>query len=64
MQSYLNNINEFKKVGYVLVQECSKEDYELLEEIAGREVCSDELCELCPIFSDTEDLKERWELQW
>ena len=37
-----------------------KKDYKALEKIAGREVCSDELCELYPIYSDTEDLKERF----
>lgn len=45
---------------YITLECMSKEDYEALEEIAGREVCSDELCELYPIFSDTEDLKERF----
>ncbi len=50
-------------VGNITLECMSKEDYEALDEIAGREVCGDELCELYPIFSDTEDLKERWELQ-
>ena len=45
---------------YITLECMSKEDYEALEEIAGREVCGDELCELYPIFSDTEDLKERF----
>ena len=48
------------EVGYITLECMSKEDYEALEEIAGREVCSDELCELYPIYSDTEDLKERF----
>lgn len=58
IQLYVNG-----EVGYITLECMLKEDYEILEEIAGREVCGDELCELCPIFSDTEDLKERWELQ-
>lgn len=45
---------------YITLECMSKEDYECLEDIAGREVCSDELCELYPIYSDTEDLKERF----
>lgn len=48
------------EVGYITLECMSKEDYEALEEIAGREVYSDELCELYPIYSDTEDLKERF----
>lgn len=48
------------EVGYITLECMSKEDYEALEDIAGREVCSDELCELYPIYSDTEDLKERF----
>lgn len=48
------------EVGYITLECMSKEDYECLEDIAGREVCSDELCELYPIYSDTEDLKERF----
>lgn len=49
------------EVGYITLECMSKEDYECLEDIAGREVCSDELCELYPIFSNTEDLKERFD---
>lgn len=31
------------EVGYITLECMSKEDYEALEEIAGREVCGDEL---------------------
>lgn len=48
------------EIGYITLQCMLKEDYENLEEVAGYEVCSDELCELKPIFSDKEELKERW----
>lgn len=58
IQLYMNG-----EVGYITLECVPKEDYEILEEIAGREVCSDEPFELCPIFFDTEDLKERWEVQ-
>lgn len=49
------------EVGYITLECMLKEDYELLEEIAGREVCSDELCELYPIFSDTEDFNDEFD---
>lgn len=55
IQLYVNG-----EVGDITLECMSKEDYECLEDIAGREVCSDELCELYPIYSDTEDLKERF----
>lgn len=41
--------------------ECmSKEDYENIDDIAGHEVCTDELIFLQPWYDDTEDLKERF----
>ena len=45
---------------YITLECMLKKDYKALEKIAGREVCSDELCELYPIYSDTEDLKEHF----
>lgn len=48
------------EVGYITLECMLKKDYKALEKIAGREVRSDELCELYPIYSDTEDLKERF----
>lgn len=47
-------------VGDITLECMSKEDYENIDDIAGHEVCTDELIFLQPWYDDTEDLKERF----
>lgn len=49
------------EVGNVFIQCMLYEDYENIDEIAGHEVCGDEIVFIDPWFASTEDLKERWD---
>ncbi|MGN0140421.1 MAG: hypothetical protein ACI39B_08040 [Methanobrevibacter smithii] len=47
-------------IGDITLECMSKEDYKNIDDIAGHEVCTDELIFLQPWYDDTEDLKERF----